>query len=430
MTLTSSIHKWYTLGILTLITTIGAADRTVVSVIAEPLKAAFRLSDKDIGTLSGVGYSLTYGILVLPMGWLVDRLERRSLLSLAVGAWSALTTVGTFASSFAMLMVARLGVGAAEAPVWPASLSLIADTFPVRQRNTAVGIYTAGGSVGAIVTFLFGAWLLLHFSWRTVFLVAGVPGLVLAALLRFTTREPTRGAFDNKQMEGKVEEVARPGMRAVLRDVLGDGALRYAIGAITIGTGVSYALTVWTTSFLVRVHGTTVSQGATWTGIALGIFMTIGSLVIGPMADRFSRGDQRRLAIIPAYAAAVAVIAGIVMCLADTLAMSLAGLAVLSLMAGLFIAPGYSMVLSLAPPNERGTTMAVTKLISILLGGSLIPWITGAVSDTIGGSQSIRPALLATTTLLLLNTVCYLRIRSILGRRGGIRVAASTRAPC
>jgi MFS family permease len=427
MTLTNSLHKWYALGILTLITVVAAADRTVVSVIAEPLKAAFKLSDKDIGTLSGVGYSLTYGILILPMGWLVDRLERRSLLSLAVAAWSALTAFGTFASSFATLIVARLGVGAAETPVWPASLSLIADTFPLRQRNTAVGIYTAGGSVGAIVTFLFGAWLLLHFSWRTVFLMAGVPGLVLAALLRFTTREPARGAFDSKQVESEVEQAARPGMRAVLRNVLEDGALRYAIAAITIGTGVSYALTVWTTSFLVRVHGTSVSQGATWTGIALGIFMTIGSLVIGPMADRFSKGDQRRLAIIPAYAAAIAVIAGVVMSLADTLAMSLAGLAVLSLMAGLFIAPGYSMIISLAPPRERGTTMAVTKLISILLGGSLIPWITGAVSDAVGGPQSIRPALLVTTMLLLLNTVFYWRIRVILGRRGIIRAALNDR---
>src|SRR5260370_32161072 len=92
-----------------------------------------------------------------------------------------------------MLVAARMGVGAAEAPVMPASLSLIADVIPKKQRNTAVSIYVSGAAVGQILIFIIGGSLLMHFDWRTVFLVAGGPAAALAALLYFTTPGPARG---------------------------------------------------------------------------------------------------------------------------------------------------------------------------------------------------------------------------------------------
>jgi MFS family permease len=85
-------------------------------------------------------------------------------------------------------------------------------------------------------------------------------------------------------------------------------------------------------------------------------------------------------------------------------------------MAGFFIATGTSLVLSLAAPNERGTTMAATRVISILLGTGLIPVLTGAISDAIGGAGSIQLALLFTTALLPLCTYCYARIFRIVRR--------------
>jgi MFS family permease len=412
------IYKWYVLGILVLVNIMGAVDRAVISVIAEPLKAEFHLSDKQIGLLGGAAYSLAYGVAVLPMGWLVDRVSRRALLSLTVAIWSALTTVCSFSTNFMTMFIARMGVGAGEAPTAPASFSLIADIFPMKQRNTAVSLWVAGAGGGAIVIFFVGAWLLAHFGWRTVFLVAGGPGLLLAALLYFTVQEPQRGACDAGQATGGPAAV-KPAARTtdVIRSILGNAALCYAILAITLGAGIIYSLTAWTTSFLVRVHGMTVSEGAAWTGMGFGLCMTLGSLLVGPFADRFSQGDLRKLAIIPATTTFVAVVAGTVMALAHSLTVSLAGLAVLGLMCGFFLAPTYSIVLSLADHNERGTTLAATKLISILVGSSLIPLMTGAISDSIGGTNSIRPAVLSTVAILLLCTLCHVMIRRILAQR-------------
>ena len=412
-------YKWYVLAILTLINALGAIDRSVVSVVAEPLKTEFLLSDKQIGMLGGLAFSLTFALAVLPMGWLIDRVDRRALLGITVTIWSIFTAAGALSSNFIMLVVARMGVGAAEAPSQIGSLSLVADTFPMKQRNTAVSIYIAGGALGAILVFIIGGWLLMHFTWRAVFFVAGGPGLLLAMLLYFTTREPERGAFDAGHGPGNeaAGKDGRPGLKDIIGGMLGNAALRYAVPAITIGTGVTYSLTLWTTSFLVRVHGMSVGHGAIWSGVGLGMGMAVGSLLVGPLADRISKGDQRKLALIPTVAMGIAVVACAVMILTDTLLVALAGLSVMALMTGFFIAPGYSIIISLTPPNERGTTLATTKLVSMLIGSGVIPMLTGMISDAIGGSDSIRPALMFTTALLLPATFCYVMIHKVLGRQ-------------
>jgi MFS family permease len=410
------LYKWYVLGVLVLIYIMGTVDRAVLSVIAEPLKLQFHLSDKQVGVLTGTAYSVTYALAVLPMGWLIDRMDRRALLSITVAIWSVLTSACAMASSFITLIIARMGVGAAEAPVMPASLSLIADITPKEQRNTAVGIYVSGAAVGQILIFVIGGWLLMHFDWRTVFLVAGGPAASLAVLLYFTTREPERGAADTDRGTINAEPNAPRNVMRLIRDILGNRALCLAILAYTLVTGVGYSVTVWITSFLVRVHGMTVGQGAIWAGVGFGGCMTVGSLLAGPFADRLSKGDPRRVAIIPAVTTVLGAAAGAVMSLANNWVVSVAGLSAFALSTGFFIATGTSLVLSLAAPNERGTTMAANRVISILLGTGLIPVLTGTVSDAIGGAGSIRLALLFTTSSLPLSTCCYVMIYRLLRR--------------
>ena len=409
--------RWYVLGLLTLIYAMGTIDRSVISVVAEPLKQDFGLNDKQIGILGGIAYSATYALAVLPSGWLVDHGDRRTLLSIATAIWSVFTVFGAIVPSFGLLVLARAGVGVAEAPATPGSFSIIADIFPKERRNTAIGIYHAAAAVGQIVIFLIGGWLLMHFGWRTVFLVAGGPGLVLAALLRFTTREPARGAFDGAPADSHRQGGQR-NFRDMIRAIWGNAALAYAILAITIGSGVAYSVTVWSTSFLVRIHHMTVGQGAIWTGVGFGICMTVGTLLAGPIADRFSRGEPRRLALIPAATTAIAIVAGVMMLLANSSALALVWLSVLAFMAGFFISMGYSLTLLLAEPNERGTTVAATRLISTLFGSGMIPLVTGALSDAIGGADSIRLALLLTILMLVLSLGCYARIYRILAPPG------------
>ena len=412
-------YKWSVLAMLALSNVIAAADRSVVSVIAEPLKMDFHLSDKAIGILGGIAFSATYSLVALPIGYLIDRVDRRTLLSVAISIWSVLTALCAMSGNFAALVATRMGVGAAEAPSYSTSLSLIADIFPRNQRNTAVSIYIGAGPLGAIVIFLTGAQLLLHFGWRMVFLVAGIPGLILAALFYLIAREPPRGGFD-EDAERPTEAADAPAQSSLIRSlysVMSDPALRYAIAALTISVGVIYSLTLWNTSFLVRVHGLTVHQGAIWTALGFAACMSLGSVVAGPLADRFSKGDPRRATTVSVTALMIAVASGAVMAFGDTLVVALVGVHMMGLMAGFFVPSGYAMILSLAAPSRRGTTMGAALFVMTFVGTGLIPLITGAISDAIGRQDSIRVAISLTSMLLLIGAACYMRIRSLLTNR-------------
>lgn len=408
-------YKWYVLGLLVMIYVLSTIDRLVLSVVTEPMKAEFHLTDKDIGGLA-MAFSVAFGVAVLPMGWLVDRVSRRIFLGIAVAAWSVLTCLCAFTTNYASLLLARMGVGLGEAPSGPACLSLIADTFPITQRNTAVGIYTGGTAIGQIVLFVVGGWLMLHFNWRDVFLLAGGPGFFLTLLLFFTTREPVRGSFDEKPIDQKRAAAgqARFGKKS---PILANPSLLLAMIALTFATGTAYSVTVWVTSFLIRLHGQTVSQAAIWTGVGFGVCTTIGALAVGPLADRYSRGNPYRLAVIPLIATTIAFIGGTVMVLSLSLPMSLAGLGLMGIMTGFFMSTGYSLVMSLSAPDQRGTTLAMTKLFTVLIGDGPVPLLTGAISDAVGGPGSLRPALLGTMFLLLISAFSYLLVRRAISRQ-------------
>jgi len=408
------LHRWYLLGILLLIYIFGAVDRSVVSVIAEPLKHDFHLNDAQLGALGGMAYSITFAAFVLPMGWLIDRVDRRVLLAASTAIWSLLTMCGAIAGNFAHLVLARMGVGAAESGASPASVSLISDSFPLHQRNTAISIYYSGAPAGQLVIFVLGGWILMHFEWQAVFLVAGVPGLVLAALLFFTCREPVRGSQDLRAgPSAKSADAKAPPMREVLRTIVRDPALRFAMLGNMIVTGVNSTLVLWLTSFLVRIHGLPVSRAAIWVGLGYGLSQTLAALAVGPFADRYSRSLSSRLARIPATATLLALAAGTVMALTGSLTVALGALILFSFIGGFFNGPSYALVLSLAQPRMRGSVMAASKLLVILIGSGLFPFLTGAISDAVGTENSIQPAILATMSLLAVASCCFV----LAGRR-------------
>lgn len=384
--------SWYMLFLLALIYIFGSIDRAIPSVIVEPLKAEFGVSDSQIGFLTGFAYSIPYALAVLPAGWLIDRFDRRILLSISSAIWSLLTLAGAFAQNFVMLTLARFGVGASEAPASPGSLSLIGDLFPKERRATAVSLYYAGTATGQMVTFLVGGWLLLQFGWRSLFLIAAVPGLLLASLLFFTSKEPYRGQFDAREDRAKEPVTYSEALRAIIVSL----PLRHAIIANMLTTGVAYAVMVWTVSLLVRIHGMSHEYAAIAVGLAVGLVMMVGSIVVGFIADKYAKGDAARTATVPAIGTIFAALAGITMCLMTDLHWALIFMAILAFFMGINTGPGYATLVSMTSSNMRGSILSVAKITSILIGNGFLSYFTGALSDLIGGNDSIRWALLVT----------------------------------
>ena len=202
----NSKYAWYVTTLLLLAYILSFVDRQIMSLLIEPIKADFGLTDFRIGLLMGPAFAFFYVSLGIPIGWLADRKSRRTIVGVGITVWCFMTAACGLSRNFGQLFVARIGVGAGEAVLTPSALSLIADYFPQKQRARAVSLYMTGISLGGGVAYFVGGPLIAVLltmppfmfpiygelaAWQTAFLIVGLPGLILA-LLMFTVKEPIR----------------------------------------------------------------------------------------------------------------------------------------------------------------------------------------------------------------------------------------------
>ena len=217
----------YALGVLVVVYTFNFIDRQILSILLEPIKHELLLSDTQLGLLTGFAFAMFYATLGIPIARFADRGNRRNLIAVSLAIWSAMTALSGAAVNFVYLLIARIGVGIGEAGCSPSSHAMIADYYPIRTRATALGVYALGIPIGTLFGFLAGGWINQYFGWRAAFLVVGLPGLILALLVRFTVREPPRG-----MAEGRDASAAQPGIVETLSYLLAKRSFRHlAFGA-------------------------------------------------------------------------------------------------------------------------------------------------------------------------------------------------------
>ena len=173
---------------LFLIGTSNFADRNVIGVLLEPIKAEFGISDASLGLLSGVSFALFYATLGLPVAHWADRGDRRLIITLALGIWTVMTALCGLAQSFWQLVLVRVGVGAGEAGAVPPAQSLIIDYYSPDRRGRAIGIFMLSSTTGYVLGIVIGGWIAEAHGWRAAFLFVGLPRLVLAILARFVLK--------------------------------------------------------------------------------------------------------------------------------------------------------------------------------------------------------------------------------------------------
>ena len=183
----------YVLAVLFFVYVFNFIDRTILSILIEDVKRELGVSDTAMGFLTGIAFAVFYTVAGIPIARWADVGVRRSIIALGLTVWSLMTAASGLVQNFGQLVAARIGVGVGEAAGSPPAHSLIADYFPPERRATALSIYSAGIYVGVLFGYLAGGWVNEFFGWRNAFFVVGLPGLLLALLVRFTVREPSRG---------------------------------------------------------------------------------------------------------------------------------------------------------------------------------------------------------------------------------------------
>lgn len=395
-------YRTFVLISLMLVYTLNFIDRTVISVVAQPIINTFQLTDTQWGILAGPPFALFYAIMGIPIAMWADRGNRVFIISLCIVVWSIMTALCGLAAGFLWLLLFRIGVAIGEAGGTPPANSIITDYFPQKSRANAMGIYSMGVTVGAVLAQLFGgtiagikgadfgAWISslglgglfsgLDWStvegWRIAFVVIGLPGVLLAILLLFTVKEPPRGYSDPPS-----GPVAKAGFFEAFREFSAKPTFWYNALAAAFVAFVGYGLISFQAPFLQRVHGIGVRDAAVLYGAPLAAVAAFGTFMGGFLIERLTPRHPTVVAWLPGTGLMIAVPAYICAFFAPSLSIAFPLWIVAGIAHYAYLGSQYTIATSIVSPRSRATTVSVMLLIISLIGNGLGPLFTGWMSS-------------------------------------------------
>jgi predicted MFS family arabinose efflux permease len=387
------------LTVLIIVYTFNFIDRQIVGILAVPIKAELRLSDSQLGLMGGLAFALFYTFLGIPIARLADRVNRTAIMTAALALWSLMTAICGLTHSFVQLFLARVGVGVGEAGGVTPAYSLICDYFPPHERARALSAYSFGIPIGSAAGIVLGGFITSLMSWRMAFFIVGLAGLVITPLMKYTIREPKRGALDAAQD-------SRP---APLLQVLAVLARKPSFWGLSLGAAcasmMGYGLFFWAPSFLVRSFHLSLLHASLCYGSLVLIGGLVGIWTGGVLADKYGGARRGMYAYIPALAFVATVpfyFAGV---LSTTLWLSFVVLLVPTALGLVWLGPVLAAVQHLVPGNMRATASALFLFINNLIGIGLGTTLIGILSDAMRlrfGAESLRYAILSGTGFYLM----------------------------
>jgi len=383
----ATTYSWYVLGVLTLVYVSNHIDRQILAVLIKDIKAEFGVSDTLIGMLAGPAFAIFYTFLGLPIARWADHGNRRSIIAIGLTVWSAMTALAGLAQSFVQLALARIGVAVGEAAGSPPAHSLISDYFPPRTRGRALGIYAGGLHLAGPIGVIGGAWVAAEYGWRAAFLAFGVPGLLLALLVRTTVREPLRGGMD------PTPPAPIPNSLEALRALFAKRSYLHLQFGGTLHALAGYGLGIWVYEFMGRVHGMSMKEASLYIGALNLPFGLLGVALGGWLTDRLSHADARWFLWLPSLQALIGAPFTVLFLYLDRLELALACYAVHWVLNASYNAPIYALMQTLAGARSRALAVAAHLFIVNLVGLALGPLLIGYLNDQLRagfGEHGIR----------------------------------------
>ena len=406
------------LAVLTAINLFNYLDRWIVAALAESMKhSELHLSDTQLGALM-TGFLIVYMLAAPLFGRLGDTRSRNRLLAVGVAIWSVATALAGLARSYIGLFAARAAVGIGEAAYGTISPALLADYFPRQQRGRVFAVFFAAIPIGSALGYIVGGLVDHYFGWRQAFFVAGVPGLVLAAL-GWRVYDPPRGGQDtdlspvpplHNVERGSGGEDARA-YRTLVRNrpylltVLGYAAYTFAIGALAF----------WTPTFLERVRGIPKAQATVQFGAIVVVTGFVGTYAGGWIGDYFLRVSRQAYLWVSGGVTLVAAPLTLVALAAPQPAVYWTAIVAAELCLFASTGPINSVIVNVVAPHMRATAVALSIFTIHLLGDVPSPSLVGVVSD----ARSLGEAVLIIPFAVLVGGVVWTYAAWRGGRAGG-----------
>lgn len=395
-------------------------DRQIVNILGEAIKVDLRITNVELGLLTGLAFAIFYTVLGIPIAHLASRHSRPLVIAVCMAVWSGFTMLSGRATSFAVMAFARLGVGFGEAGCNPCAHSMLADTVPPERRASALATYSLGLPVGSMLGLAFGGALADAYGWRAAFLLAGAPGLLLAAIIALTVPEPrARSRSENSPPQ--------PTLRETMSEIRTKRSFLFATLAIATLAFVGYGHGAFFAPFFLRVHGSELQALAHRFGLGVQGFLGVagalttglgsltGTWLGGVLADRAAKRDKRAYMGIPAIAALASLPLILATYLVASAALALSLGFFTNFLNALWYGPVYATAQSVVRSASRAASAAILFFVMNLIGLGLGPVFVGALNDvlarSLGQAEGIRWALLISASAVLLSAALFWQAR-------------------
>lgn len=402
---------WSVLALLAMAALMSFVDRFVLSLLITPIKASLALSDFQIGLLMGPAFAICFAIFGVPIGWLADRANRRTIVAAGIALWSIMTAMCGLAKSFGTLFAARIGVGMGEAALNPCVVSLVSDYFPPTLRARAIGFYMAGAFLGAGGAYIIGgqavkvieSWPSVTLSlvgdlepWQTAFLVVAAPAALLAVVMMLVP-EPPRARGQSADSEPPLA-----GFGHVLKNFPAYAGVFLGMG----GTTAISASSFWSPVLFERAWGWPVDRSGLTIGLIILATGIPGANLGGWIADRLIRAGRADGPLITCLIGSVVMLPGFALYPLMPNGEAAAALLCLAFL-GLAVATGVSPAAAgaVSPARFKAGIAGMFFMTINLLGLFLGPPTVGLIADAIPGADGLRIALSTTFAVFGVMTI-------------------------
>ena len=390
----TTMQRWYVLIMMVLVYTLSIADRYVISTVLEPIRLELQLTDSGIAFLTGVSLALFYVVLGFPISWLIDRSNRRNIIAICLVMWSVMTAFSGLSKNYIQLLLSRIGVGIGEAGGTPGANSIISDYFPAAKRPMAMTVFALGAPIGAWIGADIAGIVNDHYNWRTVFLVLGIPGVLLGIVIFLTVREPRRGQLDKKGGDHKGASFGES-----MRFLWTQRSAVHVMAASALTALWGWGLMWWTPTYLIRNFGLTPGEAGSILGPVHLIGGGLATLATSWWLAQPTMKDPRRIVRMMGWGVGIAtIVSGLIY---STHSLELARMLFWLFIPAIYfyIGPCFGLLNNLCEPRMRAQFCAATLFVANVGNLIVAPQLVGFLSDAfapnhVANGQSLRLAML------------------------------------
>ncbi len=394
--LPDAVRRWSVVSLLMAGMVMSLIDRQIIALLVEPIKADLSLSDTQFSLLVGPAFVAFYLVFGVPFGWAADRFQRRWVIAAGMAIWSLATIGCGLAGGFVMLLFARALVGAGEASLTPASLSIISDLFSRERLPFVTSIFFVSIHIGGAAAMIVGGGILSLLGdadlvaipifgalapWQVAFIIVGAPGLLLALVFATIAEPSRREELDSPSIIRSTEQ--NVSLRAFLREHRRTIVIQlFSAAALAIGTA---GITAWAPAYLIRAHSLPSDTAALGLGVVLLACGPAGTVAGGALSGFLlkQRGDADAPWRVMTISALGTGIFGTTLFLSPSIPIVIAAAIPTVFLGSLYLGVVHAAVQMITPSRLRGRLAAMQLFAMTGIGGMIGPVVVALLTDSL-----------------------------------------------